>query len=50
MKLYLVSSVDGVLEHWNKALKKYHPIKLKTINELNRPNEGIVFLHDVVLF
>jgi DNA-binding NarL/FixJ family response regulator len=49
MKLYLVSSVDSVLEHWNKALKKYHPIKLNTINELNRPNEGIVFLHDAVL-
>nr|AOR51286.1 two-component response regulator [uncultured bacterium pBF1] len=50
MKLYLVSSVDSVLEHWAKALKKYHPIKLKTINELNRPNEGIFFWNDETLF
>lgn len=49
MKLYLVSSVDSVLEHWNRALKKYHPIKLKTINELNKPNNGIIFLHDTVV-
>lgn len=46
MKLYLVSSVDSILQHWGKALKKYHPIMLKTANELNRPNEGIVFWHD----
>ncbi|MCX6061170.1 MAG: response regulator transcription factor [Campylobacterales bacterium] len=49
MKLYLVSSMDSVLNHWNRALKKYHPIKLKTINELNQPNEGIVFVHDSAL-
>lgn len=49
MKLYLVSSMDSVLEHWSSVLKKYHPIKLKTINELNKPNDGIVFLHDVAI-
>lgn len=49
MKLYLVSPIDSVLDHWNKALKKYHPIKLKEMNELNRPNEGIVFVHDLAL-
>lgn len=49
MKLYIVSSSETILEHCNKALKKYHPIKLTTINELNKPNEGIIFLHDVVL-
>lgn len=46
MKLYIVSSVDSVLEHWDRALKNFHPIKLKTITELNRLNEGIVFVHD----
>ncbi|MFH0710262.1 MAG: LuxR C-terminal-related transcriptional regulator [Pseudomonadota bacterium] len=49
MKLYLVSSVDYILEHWVKALKKYHPIKLSSISELNRPNEGIVFWHDTTM-
>lgn len=50
MKLYFVSSSDTVLEHWNKALKKYHPVKIKTINELNRPSGGIVFWDDVTDF
>ncbi len=49
MKLYLVSPIDSVLDHWGKALKKYHPVKLKMMNELNKPNEGIVFVHDLVL-
>jgi DNA-binding NarL/FixJ family response regulator len=48
MKLYLVSLSDGVLEHWSKALKKYRPVKIKAINELNRPSDGIVFWDDVV--
>jgi|LakMenEpi03Aug12_release.lakeMendotaPanAssembly.Ray.scaffolds.fasta_scaffold1061714_1 DNA-binding NarL/FixJ family response regulator len=47
MKLYLVSLSDGVLEHWSKALKKYRPVKIKAINELNRPSDGIVFWDDV---
>jgi DNA-binding NarL/FixJ family response regulator len=49
MKLYLVSPSDGVLEHWNKALKKYRPVKIKAINELNRPSEGIIFWDDVAV-
>ncbi len=50
MKLYLVSPSDGVLEHWAKALKKYCPIKIKIINELNRPSDGIIFWDDVATF
>lgn len=46
MKLYLISSVDSLLDHWSKALKKFHPITMKEINELNRPNKGIIFWHD----
>jgi len=49
MKLYLVSPSDGVLEHWNKALKKYRPVKIKAVNELNRPSDGIVFWDDVAV-
>ena len=50
MKLYIVCSVDFVSEHWTRALKKYHPIKFETINELNRPNDGIIFWHDEAVF
>ena len=49
MKLYLVSPSDGVLEHWNKSLKKYRPVTLKAINELNRPSNGIIFWDDVAV-
>lgn len=49
MKLYLLSSNDFVMKHWFKSLKKYSPIKLDFINELNRPDDGIIFSLDTSL-
>lgn len=46
MKLYLISSAPLVLEHWGSALKKYHPLRLNSINELENSMQGIIFCQD----
>lgn len=46
MSVYIVSSDRSILNHWAKALKKYRPISMESINLLSLPNSGIMFLHD----
>jgi RNA polymerase sigma factor (sigma-70 family) len=46
MKLYLISSNSVVMNHWLKALKKYHPVKINSINELNGSPNGIILCQD----
>lgn len=46
MKLYLISSAPLVLEHWGSALKKYNPVRLNSIRELENSMQGIIFCLD----
>ncbi|MDD2828995.1 MAG: LuxR C-terminal-related transcriptional regulator [Sulfuricurvum sp.] len=47
MKLYLVTSSESIMNHWSKALKKYHPMKIHSMNELNCSTiKGIILCQD----
>ncbi len=46
MQLYLIGSSEHIIKHWAAALKIFKPIKIASLNALNRPDEGIIFCLD----